>query len=158
MFTWKKKGLLSPFDFLIHLFFRKKNYFLFFACPLNFQFFCVFHPKKSSNKSICGKSVKKNFVLFELLWKRKTYFRHTKVPKLSWEFLPIKTGSLHKPSFPYSHALTIALAIEGPLDHYCVSWQCWESLVLWALSCHWSRPRDICCIKPPLFLLFFFFE
>ena len=158
MFTWKKKGLLSPFDFLIHLFSKKKTIFYFSLVLWIFSFFVFSTRKNPQTNRFAENLLKKNFVLFELLWKRKTYFRHTKVPKLSWEFLPIKTGSLHKPSFPYSHALTIALAIEGPLDHYCVSWQCWESLVLWALSCHWSRPRDICCIKPPLFLLFFFFE
>ena len=109
MVLLRKKLLLSPFYFLLHLYFDKS--FLFFKCPLNFQFFflCLSQPKQSSNKSIS----KKYLFFFELyLFFGEGHILNKKIKNYHLISSKIKTGSCNKPSFLYSHALTIACGIQ----------------------------------------------
>ena len=172
----KNKLLFSPFDLLfILLFFEQKSTLYLFSIVLLFfslffsflWYFCyvswcfhlseLFQPKK--NRNICLQPF-----FFELFfWRREICWTIFFVQNLSFEISSKNKNIFFTKKnnlFLFSHASRSAYTIEGSLDHCCVSWSCWARQVSCAFSCHWSRPRDIRCIKPSLFFfcyVFFFF-
>ena len=64
--------------------------------------------------------------------------------------IPQKKKDRKKNLFQYSHALRIACALEGSLDHCCVSRLGWASQVYVHSVVIDLGPRDIRCISPSL--------
>ena len=167
--SWEKKLLLSPLDFS---FFLKKLFsifqlsWIFFCACCVFLFFCFFcsvflvfssffeffQPKIYFNRSHLKKYCFFNFLLnfFErgkILWTKKR--RVVLFKKISFEFSKL---------FQDPHALRIACAIEGSLDHCCVSWRSWASQVhvhsvVIDLGC--GAPLASCRLSPLFFSAFF---
>ena len=172
----EKKNFFYLLLILLHSFSRK-NFFLFFNCPLNFLYLCfsvfllflfcfsgVFHlfwvfqtKKLLKKKNSFGKFVgfeKLSFELFLLEW---TYFDQKSVEKLTFvvssKILTWKKRNL----FPDSHALRIACANEGPLDHCCVSWRSRVSQVcVHSVVIDPGRGTSVASSRLSTFVLFFF--
>ena len=137
-YSWTKLNFFYLlFDFLLLFFLKKKKLFsifqLFFECSV-FFFFCKFSARNNPQKNRFLKKCFLQTLFFELFWKRDIFWTKNCSKIIIWISLKRKKLVLAtNPSF-YIHMR-------------------WRSHA--AFSCHWSRPRDMCCIKPSLLILFF---
>ena len=134
---------------IFHLF--EETVFLFFNCPRNsfalvlffnfsafsVMFFWCFHlfwSFSSQKKTHVKNLFRENIGFWTFFWifftERNTLNKKKEggfVQKLSFDFFSKK--HFEKKLFQDPHALRIACAIEGSLDHCCVSWRSWASQV-----------------------------
>ena len=176
VFLKKTKLLLSPLDFC-SIFILSKNSFLFFSVLLFFQlscylffllflivfFWCLFFRTKNGVKKSFEKHIGffPNIFFGTFFWRRE----HILIPKRMCSKIIIRIFLFLKKISLKRKNIARFTRVEDRVREWRPSWpllrvvtQSSESS-LCAFSCHWSRPRDIRCIKPSLsffFLLFFF--
>ena len=175
VFLKKNKTSFISSWFLLHLYFEQKLFSI-FQCPFIFQlscylffllflivfFLCLFFQTKNGIK----KSFEKHIDFFQhfllnLFLEEGTYFDPKKNVFKKYHsdfFFSKKKNSLKRKIFQDSHALRIACANEGPLDHCCVSWRSRVSQVcVHSVVIDPGRGTSVASSHlSPFFLLFFF--
>ena len=127
---WAKS--LLYFSVVLNFFLRLSCY-LFFFFFWSFFFWCLFFPnKKMVLKNLLRETYRFFFqhFLLNFFWRKEHRLIQKRMcSKIIIRIFFKRNIPQKKNLFQDSHALRIACANEGPLDHCCVSWRCWESQV-----------------------------